>query len=96
MFLKTSRYYKQKVVETETGDKSHAMGNKTLSAVTLRRLPRTDGEPVQVKGNHRLDIMAQQQYGNPTMFWHIADANTELEANRLVEKTGCVIDVPEI
>jgi len=89
MFLKTSRYYKQKVVEVKTKMKS------SIKAVTLRRLPSTGGVPVQVKGNDRLDIIAQYQYNDPAKFWHIADANNELQANDLVKQTGRIIDVPE-
>jgi hypothetical protein len=95
MFLKTSRYYKQKVVETETGENSTATGKKTVKAVSLRRLPQTEGSAVQVKGNDRLDIMAQRQYDEPGKFWYIADANSELEANYLVKEPGQIIDVPE-
>lgn len=84
MFLKTSRYYKVETVESS--------GQK---AVKLRRLPKTVGGPFQVKSNHRLDIIAQQQYKDPTMFWHIADANSRLEANGLVEEDGRIIEVPE-
>jgi len=87
MFLKTSRYFKQKTVETK--------GKPTVKALTLRRLPVVKGNAVEVKGNYRLDIIAQRQYNDPTMFWHIADANTELQADRLVEETGRVINVPE-
>jgi hypothetical protein len=86
MFLKTSRYYKQKVVESEA---------KAVKAITLRQLPAIEGNPVTVQGKHRLDIISQQQYNNPTMFWHIADANSELQANDLVKETGRIIDVPE-
>jgi hypothetical protein len=88
MFLKTSRYYKQEKVETK-------IGTKTGSAVTLRRLPSTDGTRVQVKGNDRLDIIARYQYDDPAKFWHIADANSELQANDLVKQTGRIINVPE-
>lgn len=89
MFLKTSRYYEQKVVEVKTKMKS------SIKAVTLRRPPSTEGVTVQVKGNDRLDIIAQYQYDEPTKSWHIADANTELQANDLVGQTGRVINVPE-
>lgn len=89
MFLESSRYYKMKSIDLVTKD------GKTVKAVTLRRLPSVSGKKTVVKGNDRLDIMAQRQYGNPTMFWHIADANTELHANDLVIKTGRVINVPE-
>lgn len=87
MFLKTSRYYKQKTVETK--------GNSTVKALTLRRLPSTEGNAVMVKSNYRLDIIAQRQYNDPAMFWHIADANSELQANDLVEEDGRIINVPE-
>lgn len=83
MFLKNSRYYKQEVVEGP------------VKAVTLRRLPPTRGVPITVKGHHQLDIIAQRQYNDPTMFWHIADANSELQANSLVEETGNIVNVPE-
>ena len=90
MFLKTSRYFKQKTVETK--EKPTKPGVKAL---TLRRLPVVKGNAVEVKSNYRLDIIAQRQYNDPTIFWHIADANTELQADRLVEETGRVINVPE-
>ena len=45
--------------------------------------------------NDRLDIIAQRQYNDPTWFWHIADANTDLEANNLVRETLRVIVVPQ-
>lgn len=89
MFLESSRYYKQKLVE------ALAKGERTVKAVTLRRLPSVSGKLTEVKGNDRLDIMAQRQYDNPTMFWLIGDANTELESNNLVRRPGRIIKVPE-
>ncbi len=89
MFLESSRYYKQQVVDVVIKD------GRTTKAVTLRRLPVVSGKPTVVKGNGRLDIIAQRQYKNSTMFWHIADANTELEANDLVKIIGRIIAVPE-
>lgn len=89
MFLETSRYYKQKIVDTV------AKEGRTVKAVTWRRLPDITGKPTVIKGNDRLDIMALRQYKNATMFWHIADANTELQANNLVKGTGRIIVVPE-
>lgn len=89
MFLETSRYYKQKIVDVVAKD------GRQVKAVMLRRLPSVNGKPTVIKGNDRLDIMAQRQYKDPTMFWHIADANTELQANDLVRETGRTIKVPE-
>jgi hypothetical protein len=89
MLLESSRYYKLKTVDAVTKD------GRTVKALTLRRLPAVNGNPTVIKGNDRLDIMAQRQYNNATMFWHIADANTELQANDLVKETGRIIKVPE-
>ncbi len=94
MFLESSRYLNVKTVEAETN------GGRKVRAVMLRRLPYVAGTPIVVKGNDRLDVMAQRKYSDPTRFWHIADANTELEANNLVkeraqEKEARVINVPE-
>ena len=78
MFDANSRYSKCPVVEVET-----AKGEK-VNAVKLRRLPYVPGNLTEVKGTDRLDIMAQRKYTDGTKFWHIADTNTELEANDLV------------
>ena len=79
MFDANSRYAKIPIVEVET-----ATGKKA-NAVKLRRLPYTPGNLTEVKGTDRLDIMAHRKSKDGTKFWHIADANTELEANALVK-----------
>jgi hypothetical protein len=48
-----------------------------------------------VKGNDRLDIMAERRYSDATRYWHIADANSELKVSRLVSQAGRTINVPE-
>jgi len=80
MFEENSRYIKCPVVEVET-----AKGKK-VNAVKLRRLPYVPGNLTEVKGTDRLDIMAFRKYNDGTRSWHIADANTELEANDLVKR----------
>lgn len=89
MFLESSRYYKEKTAHVQTKD------GRVVTVVTLRRLSSPGSKTTVTKGNDRLDILSQRLYKNPTMFWYIADANTELEANRLVEKTGRTIRIPE-
>jgi len=94
VFIDNSRYIDVKTVEVETER------GRIVSAIKLRRLPYAAGTPTVVKGNDRLDVMAQRKYGDGTKFWHIADANTELEANKLVEERVQVretrsINVPE-
>jgi len=78
MFGPNSRYAKSRIVDVTTAT------GKRARAVTLRRLPPTAGTPTEVKGVDRLDVIAHRKYGDSTKFWRIADANTELEANRLV------------
>jgi hypothetical protein len=88
MFLDTSRYFRQQQVDVAIN------GDRTVKALSLRRLPVVSGEPTMITANDRLDIMAQRQYQKPTWFWHIADANSELEANELVKHPLRIIDVP--
>ncbi len=89
MFLESSRYQRVRKDETKARD------GRIVKVVTLRRLPAVVGDPTPVKENDRLDIIAQRLYDEPTRFWHIADANTELRAGDLVDEPGRVIDVPE-
>ena len=79
MFDPNSRYVNEQIVEVET-----AKGKKA-NAVKLRRLPYTPGNLTEIRGTDRLDIMAERKYQDDTKFWHLADANSELEANTLVE-----------
>lgn len=88
-FLSTSRYAKQSTLTVQLAD------GRTVKALTLRRLPATRGEAVTVEENDRLDLMANRRYRDPTRFWHIADANRELEAHRLTAEAGGDVDVPE-
>jgi hypothetical protein len=89
VFLSNSRYYGLDTVTAKGAD-----GAET-AAVKLRVLPETPGAPTLVRSGDQLDVMSQARYRDGTRFWHIADANTELEANTLVRKDGRVIAVPE-
>ena len=88
MFLKNSRYYDVPTVTTIDGN-----GREVL-AVSLRRLPVTIGESTLIHDHDQLDVMSHRRNKDGTRFWHIADANSELEANALVEVSGRRIDVP--
>ena len=88
MFLDNSRYVRVQQVDVTLPD------GRTVKAVRLRRLPAVSGEDAVVQGNDRLDIIAQRRYGDSTQFWHIADANTELQARDLVEEPGRIIKEP--
>ena len=89
MFGKKSRYYG---LETVSGNDS--MG-RPVQAVKLRRLADTTGVETVIVDGDQLDVMAKDLYKDPARFWHIADANCDLEANELVETTGRVIKVPK-
>jgi len=89
MFAKKSRYYGLGTVEGT--DRS----GRRVQAVKLRHLPATAGDDVSVKDGSQLDVISEQRYKDGARFWHIADANTELEANQLVRTTGRVIRIPE-
>lgn len=89
MFLENSRYLKVPTVETATGD------GRVVTALKLRPLPVPPGELYTVKDNDQLDVLAHQRFADGTKPWHIADANTALEAAALVAETGATIVVPK-
>jgi hypothetical protein len=80
MFDSNSRYAKSETAEADAGTRG------TVRVVKLRRLPYAAGNLTEVKGTDRLDIMAHRKYKDGTEFWHVADANTELEANHLTAR----------
>lgn len=88
MFLKNSRYF-----DLPTVTAPDALGRE-VQAVKLRRLPVTQGEDTEVHDHDQLDVMSHRRYRDGTRYWHIADANSELEANELVRTTGRHINVP--
>ncbi len=97
MFLDQSRYAKVAQCQVTLADGTIA------PAVKLRRLPQTAGDPTSLNANDRLDIIAGQEYGDGSMFWHIADANTGLDSRQLLEPwlrgdpnaTQITISIPE-
>jgi hypothetical protein len=89
MFRDRSRYHG---LPTETVP--HPDG-RTVTVVKLRRLPPAAGKPYSVLEKDRLDLLARTRLEDGTAFWRIADANSELQARRLEEPPGRVIDLPE-
>src|SRR5262245_20523191 len=88
MFLPNSRYVKVATVETTGSD------GKAMTALKLRRLTPATGDPQTVVSGDRLDLIAHARTGDPTQFWHIADANTALDSRTLVETPGDTIVAP--
>jgi hypothetical protein len=88
MFLKNSRYSGLPTVtaKNRAGDQ--------VAAVKLRPLPTVSGDPVSVRSHDALDAMSENRYADATRYWHIADANSELEAGALLDPAGRPIRVP--
>lgn len=89
MFLKNSRYNNTPMVIARDAN------GREVQALGLRKLPQTRGERTQIHDHDQLDVMSHRRYRDGTRFWHIADANSDLEANNLVAETGRYINVPE-
>ncbi|MDY6979906.1 MAG: hypothetical protein SV201_08500 [Pseudomonadota bacterium] len=89
MFNKNSRYANSKTVSCKDSQ------GHSVTAVRLRRLPATTGVDALVTDGAQLDVMCEKQYHDATRFWHIADANSDLEANALVKTRGSLVKVPE-
>lgn len=88
MFLANSRYVTLPTVETTAAD------GRPVTALKLRPLPAVAGEPVATQANDQLDRLAQEHYGDGTRFWHVADANTALEAHELTDTPGSILNLP--
>lgn len=89
MFLPNSRYAKIATVETR------GPGGETLVALKLRRLPAVAGSARTVQSGDRLDLLAHEVSGDATQSWHLADANTTLDARTLVAEPGTTLLVPK-
>jgi hypothetical protein len=89
MFLANSRYARVETVETS------ASTGENVTALKLRALAAVTGDPQIVQSQDRLDLIAQAQYSDATRFWHVADANTALDARTLVSTPGDTLDVPK-
>ena len=89
MFLKNSRYYGLETVAALD------RRGRAVTAIKRRTLSDTTGAAHRVQGHDKLDVIANKNYSDATRFWHIADANTELEANELTRVAGRVINVPK-
>lgn len=89
MFLKNSRYFG---LPTVTGTDR---AGKAVTAVKLRTLPATAGTPTTIRAHDQLDTMSEQRHGDATRYWHIADANTELEAASVLQPVGRTSNIPK-
>jgi hypothetical protein len=85
--LKSSRYANVELVQAN-------VGGRVVAAVKLRRLPEPAATTHVVDAEERLDTIAEHSYGDATRGWHIADANSELDA-RALARSQRVIRKPD-
>jgi len=91
MFLKNSRY--ASVPTAAVPSPRDQEGQVTV--VKLRTLPEVAGTAFAVRGHDQLDAMSEARYRDATRYWHIADANSEIDAAELTATAGRAILVPE-
>jgi nucleoid-associated protein YgaU len=91
MFAKGSRYENVPIASVPA---PHG-GAAEVAVVKLRPLESPGADPVTVRSHDQLDAMSEAQYGDATRYWHIADANSELEAAELTRQPGRTILVSQ-
>jgi nucleoid-associated protein YgaU len=80
MIFKGSRYEKVAISRTTDAD------GRPVTALKIRFISATPADLLHaVRGDDRLDLLAFTFYGNPEKFWLIADANTEMDPEDLLE-----------
>jgi hypothetical protein len=80
MIFKGSRYETVGIYQV-----ADAQG-RTVSALKIRFIPPTPAGYLHTfTADERLDILAYNFYRNPEKFWLIADANTEMDPDKLLE-----------
>ena len=86
LFAATSRYYG---LDTET---LTARDGKPIIYIVRRFVPPADGFQLlqlhTVIQGERLDNITARYLGDPELFWRVADANSAMRPEELVEKVG--------
>lgn len=80
MIFKGSRYQKVGTYSVTTAD------GRMVTALKIRVIPATPaGFFHTYTADERLDLLAFTFYGNPEKFWLIADANSEMDPEDLLD-----------
>jgi hypothetical protein len=91
LFAPTSRYFG---LDTLT---YVAPQNRTILYVQRRFLPPADNfqliQQHTVTQGERLDNIAAQYLGDPTLFWRLCDANNAMNPDALTETVGSTLDI---
>ncbi len=89
MIFKGSRYQ-------NIGSYQVNLSGRTVSALLMRFIPSTPaGFYHTFTADERLDILAYRFYRNPEKFWLIADANTEMDPEDLLEPGSQLLIPPD-
>jgi hypothetical protein len=91
LFSSTSRYYGLGTATVASG------GGKTIVYILRRFVPPPESfqlmqEHTIVQGD-RLDNLAGEYLGDPTLFWRLADANRAMRPQELTETVGRVLQI---
>lgn len=88
MIFKGSRYEKVPVLQV------NGPNGQPVTALAIRFVPPTPaGFRHTFRDDERLDILSFNFYRNPEKFWLIADANTEMDPDDLLE-AGRQLSIP--
>ena len=80
MIFKGSRYERTGAYAVTTPD------GRRVTALKIRFIPATPAGFLHTfTADERLDLLAFEFYGNPEKFWLIADANTAMDPDDLLE-----------
>jgi nucleoid-associated protein YgaU len=90
MIFKGSRYQSVGAYQATDGN------GRSVTALKPRFVPPTPaGYLSSVTADTRLDLLAYRFYGNPEKFWLIADANTEMDPEDLLQPGRQILIPPD-
>jgi nucleoid-associated protein YgaU len=93
VIFKGSRYEKL----AKATYKVRASDGRDHSALPIRFTPSTPATFRQTIAAHdRLDLIAARFYGNPLKFWRIADANSAMDPEDLLEEGLDILIPPDL
>lgn len=86
-----SRYSRIKIIESPTENN----GTRFYSTAMYPKIPLSENDIYVLTGEgDRLDLLANQFYGNPNLWWVISSANSELPQNSLHLSVGTQLRIP--
>lgn len=86
-----SRYSRIKIIE----DPKENSGARFYSTSVYPKIPLSENDIYVLTGEgDRLDLLANQFYGNPNLWWVISSANNDLPQNSLNLTPGTQLRIP--